>query len=175
MSIPPLVLADPFAALSINGQPRGPVQIKFNPIHVVHVDEPTSIALQPSTSPPTSVQQLTLKQLTESTYTINLHLTTSSLRKLQQGRRKFIRDIERVIDSIPHITELIVVVTLDRIHQNLVNTRENVTDLFWTTTNASLFYRHSLIKYTASMEGNQYVANNGDEVRALLEDLTFMT
>lgn len=173
MSITHLALADPFAALSITGQPPRPVLFKFNPIHAVH--GPISIAIQAPTFTPPSVQQLTLEQLTESTYKIDLHLNTSSIRKIQQGRRKFIRDIERMIDNIPHMTELNVVVTLELIHPDLLNSCETVTDLFWTTVNASLFYRHSLSKYTTSMEKMKYIANNGDEVRALLEDLTFMT
>lgn len=172
MSITHLALADPFAELSIAGQRPRPVLFKFNPIHPVH--GPTSIATQGPTSSPPSVQQLTLEQLTESTYKIDVHLNNASIRKIQQGRRKFTRDIERMINNVPHITELNVVVALETIHPNFLNSCETVTDLFWTTVNASLFYRNSLIKYMASMEKKKYIANNGDEVRALLEDLTFM-
>ncbi|RDI84937.1 tRNA (adenine(58)-N(1))-methyltransferase catalytic subunit [Venturia inaequalis] len=169
MPITNLALADPFAALSITGQPPPNVLFNFNPVHIVHRD-PRSIATQ---GPP-SVQQLTLEQLAESTYTINLPLNTSSIRKILQGRRKFISEMEGMINDLPHITELTVVVGIEPIHTDLTNARETVTDLFWTTVNAALFCRNSLIKYTASMENTHYIANNGDEVRALLEDLTFM-
>ncbi|KAE9966990.1 hypothetical protein EG327_011648 [Venturia inaequalis] len=169
MPITNLALADPFAALSITGQPPPNVLFNFNPVHIVHRD-PRPIATQ---GPP-SVQQLTLEQLAESTYTINLPLNTSSIRKILQGRRKFISEMEGMINDLPHITELTVVVGIEPIHTDLTNARETVTDLFWTTVNAALFYRNSLIKYTASMENTHYIANNGDEVRALLEDLTFM-
>ncbi|TID23082.1 Cysteine--tRNA ligase [Venturia nashicola] len=169
MSITNIALEDPFASLSINGQRPPNVPFTFNPIHIVH-QEPTSIATQG----PTSVEHLTLEQLTDNTYMIILFLDTSSVRDIQRGHRRFTRDIERMINNIPHITELNVVVDLEPIHLNLIKTCENVTDLFWTTMNASLFCRNTLIKYTALMEQATYIANNGDEVRALLEDLTFM-
>lgn len=173
MSITNIALADPFAALSITGQRPRNVLFNFNPIHSVHRDV-TSIATQGPTSTPPSVQQLTLEKLTESTHKIELRLDTSTIRSIQPVRRKFRRDIERMIESIPQLTELNVVVNIEPIEQDLAGICETVTDLFWTTVNASLFYRQTLIKYTASMENMSYIANNGDEVRALLEDIAFM-
>jgi hypothetical protein len=171
-------LADPFveafSALSVNGPPPDELFV-YNPLHSVH-QQASSITIQTAStfSTPFSLQQLRLEQLTESSHKIELRLNTASIRTIVHNRRKFIRDVGHMLDSIPHLTELNVTV-ISTINPRMTTTYNTITDLFWTTINANLFCnRHSLIKYTASMDGTTYIGTTGEEVRALLEDLTFM-
>lgn len=167
-------LADPFvdvfSGLSID------TPSPFNPVHSIH-QLSSSIAIPKAQvfTQPISVQQLTLELLTEGTYKIELNLDTASIRRTIHGRRKFIRDIEQMLKSTTNLTELNVTVNVaGTLDEKMIDTCLTVTDLFWTTINASIFYRESLTRYTATMEDWLYVATTGDEVRALVEDLTFM-
>jgi hypothetical protein len=169
-------LADPFidafSALSVNGPPPDELFV-FVAQHSIH-QQPASPVNNKIQSAPTVSNILNLEQNTESAYSLELLLDTASIRRIVQGRRKFVNDIRRMLDSIPHLAEINVKVTTKTIPQ-MATKRNMVTDLFWTTVNASLFCnRDSLIKYTAEMDGASHAATTGEEVRVLLEDLMFM-
>jgi hypothetical protein len=86
----------------------------------------------------------------------------------------FYGDTSHCNDNIPHFAESKGKV-ISTIAPQIVTTYNNVIDLFWIIINTNLFCnRDSLIKYLVPMGGTAYTVPTGEQVRALLEDLTSM-
>lgn len=123
---------------------------------------------------PTPPYLMKVESIGQRAYQVEFRLDEEAIQKITHQRRKFVKEVMFLLESIPHM-ETLCVVLVSNTGPELAGNYYKVTDLFWTTVNSYLFCnRSSLIQYSAWMDEMTYTADNSEEVLVLLQNFLFM-
>jgi hypothetical protein len=166
----PFIIA--FSKLSTEGPPPDHTFPAYDPIHTVHQQPPPPFTMPMAPTPP---YVLKVESIGYRAYQVEIRLDEEAIQKIAYQRRKFVKEVEYLLRSMPQNMESLCVVLGSNTDLELAGKFHTVTDLFWTTVNSYLFCnRSSLIGYTAWMDGLSYTAGTSEEVLAVLQNFFFM-